>query len=395
MLEILFRKNKFLLIKALALSFLLTPLSLAQDLKLKTNDISVKNNDNLLDDKIIQSEYIIGPGDNIQLEIYDLPELSGVFDVGPDGNVYLSEVGSVKLEGLTVNEASEKLYLEFSEYVKKPKLDLRVVTYRPVKVYVTGEVVRPGYYFLSGVKQAPRTDVGVIDETLTPGSVFISPEYQVSQKIRDEYKANNFPTVFDAIKISRGITPFSDLSKISLMRKASKSLGGGYIKTNLNFLPMMIEGNQSQNIRVLDGDIIKLSRSNNMIVEQMLMARNSNINPDFVDVFVSGEVEILGKVQVPNGSTLNQAIAMSGGKKIFSGKIEFIRFEKDGTAKRRVFEYDPNAKAGIYRNPVLMAGDIVNVKRSAIGYSTEAIGTITKPILGIYTLFNIVEDIAN
>ena len=57
-----------------------------------------------------------------------------------------------------------------------------------------------------------------------------------------------FPTVFDAIRTAKGITPFSDLSSVQVTRKRAEGLGGGRIRTNLNFLKLMTEGDSSQNI---------------------------------------------------------------------------------------------------------------------------------------------------
>ena len=39
--------------------------------------------------------YILGPGDGIQIELLNIPELSGKFDIGPDGTVYLPRLRSL------------------------------------------------------------------------------------------------------------------------------------------------------------------------------------------------------------------------------------------------------------------------------------------------------------
>ena len=61
--------------------------------------------------------------------------------------------------------------------------------------------------------------------------------------------------------------------------------------------------------------------------------------------------------------------------------------------EKRKFKYNPKAKVNSYKNPVLISGDIVNVKMSALGYSTAVISKVTSPIVGLYTLFNVLEDI--
>ena len=45
---------------------------------------------------------ILGPGDGLQIELLDLPELSGRFSIGPDGTRYLPRLRALDVEGLTV-----------------------------------------------------------------------------------------------------------------------------------------------------------------------------------------------------------------------------------------------------------------------------------------------------
>ena len=68
------------------------------------------------------------------MKLSGLPELSGVFSFGPDG--------------LTIDDLRKTLISKYSEYVKEPEVLLLVKKYRPVKVYVTGEVARPGFYII-------------------------------------------------------------------------------------------------------------------------------------------------------------------------------------------------------------------------------------------------------
>ena len=134
-----------------------------------------------------------------------------------------------------------------------------------------------------------------------------------------------FPTVFEAIRLAGGITPFSDLSNIRVVRKNSPMNGGGKIQTNLNFLALINDGDNSQNIRIYDGDVISIRKSESESVEQLSKAIKSNLNPKYINVFVSGMVESPGLIQVSRSSTLNEAIVFAGGKKILSGPVTLIR----------------------------------------------------------------------
>lgn len=56
------------------------------------------------------------------------------------------------MQGLTVEELRCFLSQQFSAYVRDPQIYIRPVAYRPIRVYVGGEVKRPGYYTLSGIQ---------------------------------------------------------------------------------------------------------------------------------------------------------------------------------------------------------------------------------------------------
>ncbi len=87
---------------------------------------------------IIVDSYILGPGD------------SGVFTIGPDGVLYLPRARALYVEGLTVEELRYFLQQQFKTNVRRPEVYVRPVSFRPIRVYVGGEVRRPGYYYLSG-----------------------------------------------------------------------------------------------------------------------------------------------------------------------------------------------------------------------------------------------------
>lgn len=117
--------------------------------------------------------YQIGPGDILNIVVWDHPELalipaassltSDVSSVSPVGNGYnvssagyiqFPYVGGVNLEGLTEFEARDVLTQKLSKYVKKPRITLRIQSYRSGRVYIDGEVRAPG---LQAINDIPMT----------------------------------------------------------------------------------------------------------------------------------------------------------------------------------------------------------------------------------------------
>jgi polysaccharide export outer membrane protein len=347
----------------------------------------------------VYDAYILGPGDSLQVELLDIPELSGTFSIGPDGTMYLPRLRALYVEGLTVEELRYFLTQQFKAYVKNPQLYVRPVGYRPIRIYVGGEVRRPGYYTLSGSQQLTNLSEQAESSQLQAGTATETQRPGLNQMPGGGLGPGNaggsglstfgalFPTVFDAIRTAQGITPFSDLAQVQVTRRQAMSAGGGRIRTNLNFLTLITEGNESQNIRLFDGDVVSVGKSPVVLREQLLKAGQTNLSPQFIQVFVSGRVVNPGGVTLPQGSSLNQALSLAGGTKLLKGKVEFVRFTREGEVDRRLFSYSPNAANATYTNPILMSGDIVRVQDSALSAGVGVLSEVTAPLLGIYSIY--------
>ena len=197
--------------------------------------------------------------------------------------------------------------------------------------------------------------------------------------------------MFDVLQKAGGITNYSKLSEIELIRKDSISNGGGSKKTTINFLDFINNNALSNNLRVLDNDIIIVKRSDSELTKQLSQALKSNLNPKFVDVFVTGRVKIPGKTSVSSSSSLSDAIDVSGGAKFIRGNITFIRFNKDGSTDKRIFPYSSKNKRGSYKNPYLRNGDIIRVGDSIASNTAEILQEFVSPFLGIYGTYKIFD----
>ena len=346
---------------------------------------------------LVKDAYILGPGDAVVVELLDIPEYSGVFSIGPDGNLYLPRLRSLAAEGLTVEELSDLLTQKFSTYVQDPQVFVTPAIYRPIRVYIGGEVQRPGYYYLSGqqgvigaegassaASSANIGDRGISTNSSNPYT-FKNPRIE-GVPTKDGLR---LPTLFDALRTAGGVTPFSKLSEVYVTRKQPISKGGGKIRAQLNFLELITDGNENQNIRLLDGDIVKVTRSPVELREQIIKAGQSNLSPDYVQVYVTGRVRKPGSMILPQGATLDQAIASAGGQKLLRGQVEFIRFNRDGSTDKRKFFVGGSNPVGSYKNPVLMAGDVVRVNESPLSATVTVLNEVVGPGLGIYSVFNL------
>ena len=342
--------------------------------------------DQLIREAPVQDAYILGPGDAVLIELLDIPEYSGIFNIGPDGTLYVPRLRSLTVEGLTVEELRYLLTQKFNKYVHEPQVFVTPVAYRPIRVYIGGEVLRPGYYDLTQT-QSIQSLVSIREENSR------YKQYPTAAE-NGEPKTGlslRLPTVFDAIRTAGGVTPFSKLDDVTVTRKLSIGSGGGKKRTTLNFLSLLTEGNETQNIRLYDGDSVIISRSPIELRDQIIKASQTNLSSDVISVFITGRVRDPGRKVLPQGASLNQAIASAGGTKLLHGRVEFIRFNRDGSTIHRKFSSNDAESAGSYKNPILMSGDVVRVSDSPVSATANVLNEITAPAIGIYSVFNLLE----
>jgi len=283
--------------------------------------------------------YHIGPGDILQITVWDHPELTipaGSFrnpedsgqQVGDDGNLYYPYVGVVHVAGMTVPELRHVLTRDLSKYIQNPQLDVRVVGYRSQKVYVVGEVNQPGVL--------PLNDVPML--------------------------------VVDAIAMAGGLTENAYKSGVNISR------GGTIYKIDLKAL--YDQADASQNLLLMNGDIVNvLDRSQQK-------------------VFVMGEVRTPGSVEIINSElTLSAALGEVGGvnqQTADSSNIFVIRGSKGNHPQ--IFHLDAKEAYGLIlaERFQLEAQDIVFVDTAGISSWNRVITQILPSI----SVIGIVDNVA-
>jgi protein involved in polysaccharide export with SLBB domain len=89
----------------------------------------------------------LGSGDVIEVRVYQEPELSGVYQVGADGDVIFPLCKRVLVGGLSPNGAAERLReCLAARYMRDPQVSVLVKEYNSKKVFVFGEVQKPGTF---------------------------------------------------------------------------------------------------------------------------------------------------------------------------------------------------------------------------------------------------------
>lgn len=168
----------------------------------------------------VSPSYRLFRGDTLSILAVGFPDGIGInsLTVGLDGYVQLPYVGSVKMEGLTLDEAKAILMDSLTQYLRIPDLSLVITSYGPRKVYVMGEVNKPG----------------------------------VQEMAIDNMNA------YAALATAGGWARKGRSTRIQIMRVVDGTM---YYRT-LNMKAYTVKHDLTQNVEIEDGDILYVPRSN-------------------------------------------------------------------------------------------------------------------------------------
>ncbi len=107
-------------------------------------------------------EFRLSSGDVIQVRFFYNPELDDTIQIRPDGMISMPLVGELDIHDLTITEARERLEDLYRTIVKQPSVTIQVREYAAQKVYVGGQVLRPGVIPL-------KSELTVLDAIMEAG----------------------------------------------------------------------------------------------------------------------------------------------------------------------------------------------------------------------------------
>jgi polysaccharide export outer membrane protein len=99
---------------------------------------------------IVDTEYRMGPGDKLRVEVYKDQQLSQSVQIRPDGKITLPLVGDVEASGRTPLELRDRITTSLKEYMTNPVVTVIVVEAIAAQVFIMGEVGKSGPIPLNG-----------------------------------------------------------------------------------------------------------------------------------------------------------------------------------------------------------------------------------------------------
>ena len=261
----------------------------------------------------LETPYILGAGDSVNITVFELPQYSGEFEISVDGSIHLPVVGKVQVDGLAIEEASVRISEYYSKILNAPLIEISITNRRDLNIALSGEIQHPGSYVL-------------------------------------EASNAELPTLTEAIEEAGGIRMSADVSNIEILRQNQASP----FKIVVDLLDLIQNGNISSDITLRDGDRIIIPSETNPNLETLSALSNasfrttdsSSINIAIVgEVFRPGPHVILGSAQTGDAgetgqvqnrgefSTVVTAIQVAGGIKPQADlrNVEVRRSTRSGT----------------------------------------------------------------
>lgn len=167
----------------------------------------------------VSPEYVIGPGDTVQVFVWRNPELSVTVPVRPDGKISTPLVEDMVAVGKTSSQLAREIEKVLAEYVRTPQVNIIVTN--PVSTF---------------------SQVKVIGQVTTPSSV--------------PYREGL--TALDAVLAVGGLTEFAAGNRAKIVRKNE---AGKTVEIKVKLEALVRKGKMTENVDLKPGDVIIVPES--------------------------------------------------------------------------------------------------------------------------------------
>lgn len=245
----------------------------------------------------VSKDYIVGAGDRLQIQVWDHNDLNRNVEVSHDGTFSFPFIGKVHAAGSSVYRLEQTLQEKLADgYIVGPQVTVGVAEYQNKKVFLFGEVNRPGSYIL-------KRDMRLL-ELISEAGGFTDSRGTQCTVIRSS------DSVAEARPISLEDASGHDILTINLTQ--------------------LTEGDTKANIIVAPNDTIYIGAAER--------------------IFVTGEVRRPGEIEYKEGMTVRHAISLAGGgtPKAAVSRTLIVRMNQG-----KEIEIKPELSDAVFPNDVL------------------------------------------
>ncbi|MEO0455875.1 MAG: SLBB domain-containing protein [Cyanobacteria bacterium P01_A01_bin.114] len=202
---------------------------------------------------VYEAAYTLDAGDLIQIDILRVPQYSGEQEVLIDGSLNLPVVGQLSVRGLTLEQAKIAIANAYSEILRRPHVTVSLLSPRPLRVGIAGEIDSPGSYTI-------------------------------------ERNGSQFPTLVSLLQTAGGINQTADLRRVQVRRIEAS---GRNIVINVDLWQFLQTGDLRYDLTLRDGDTVFVPTSDTFDATENFQLLASNFAADGsqpLNVVVVGEV---------------------------------------------------------------------------------------------------------
>jgi polysaccharide export outer membrane protein len=162
-------------------------------------------------------DYIVGPGDTLNIQLYGNEPASHELTVERDGRIKFPKLGPIMVSGMTFDAARETIEQRVAKQLIGSRVSVTMGNLRSIRVFVLGEAEKPGSYTVSGLS-----------------------------------------TMTNALFVSGGVKKIGSLRNIELKRN-------GHLVTTLDLYDLLLHGDTSGDRQLLPGDVIFIPPIGNIV----------------------------------------------------------------------------------------------------------------------------------
>lgn len=267
--------------------------------------------------------YVLGEADEISIEVWGRPELTGKHVIGPDGQITLPVAGPLRLSGLDREAALDAIVGRLSNYYLEPVVTLRVDRYASNRVFILGRVAQPGALYF-------ETQPTLLEAITRAGS----------------------------LPVGTGSAAKTQLTRCAIFRGRDRVAW-------VDLKALLASGDMEYNLRLARNDVVYIPDTDDQLVH------------------VLGEVQRPGAYPLTSTMTFLDAFSQAGGltKDAAADQVYLLR---TSTGKKQLVPLRQLLQADEPRNVSLEEGDVIYVPKrnlARVGYAMEKLNPFTSFLL--------------
>jgi polysaccharide export outer membrane protein len=272
-------------------------------------------------DAPVGPDYVLGPLDSLSIHVWNVPEQSlnrsYIVPVERDGMIVIPQIGAIPVGGLTFSQAERAITNRLGAHLKRFEVHVAMARLRTIKVYVVGEVIRPGAYEISSLatvsnalyaacgpaRSGSLRQVRLVRENQAIGEVDFYQFLMAGDRSKDArlqsgdvivvpplgpvaavggavkraaiYEIKSGTRLVDLLQLAGGLTPSANLQRCQLLRLDQEK---GRIMTDIDLAQIIDASGKKRptsneaDVTLQDGDFLRVASLPTQVVNVVTLA---------------------------------------------------------------------------------------------------------------------------